>query len=60
MRESMGMDINTNVSNGYLGTEGDLIKLFFFSFFLYSDHILLVSLNNNYKENRSFKSSKEK
>lgn len=44
-----------------LGTEGDLIKLFlFFSFFLYSKHILLVSLKTNYKENRSFSLQQKK
>lgn len=59
MHESMGKDINPNVSSDYLGTEGNLIKHFFFSFFLYSDHILLVSLKNNYKENRSFSLQKK-
>lgn len=54
----MGKDRYQNVSSGYLDTEGDLTELFPFfsplSFFLYSDHILLLSLKTNNKENRSF------
>lgn len=56
-----GKGYKPKCEHGFLGTEGDLIKLFlFFSFFLCSNHILLVSLKTNYKENRSFSLQKKK
>ena len=55
MYESMRKARNQNVGNA-LGNEGDLINAtsFLDLFFLYSNHIRLVSLMTNYKGNTSF------
>ena len=60
MYESMRKARNQNVSNA-LGDEGDLINAtsFLDLFFLYSNHIRLVSLMTNSKENTSFNVQKK-